>query len=116
GVDVEVRNSFGRDAMQIAARNGTVGVMKILHQNGGQLTSRGGPRSSTLFHLAAENGHIAVMQWMNSVGGISHGCDLYGQTAVHVAARRGELETIHYLHFSLDLDLAAEDFDGLTPL
>mmetsp|Transcript_20920 Transcript_20920/g.30132 ORF Transcript_20920/g.30132 Transcript_20920/m.30132 type:complete len:1207 (+) Transcript_20920:147-3767(+) len=115
GVNVNVKNAFGRDAMQIAARNGALDLMKLLFDNGGSVSTRG-KKGDTLFHLAASNGHISVMEWMSSVGVLSTGVDLRGQTCVHVAARRGEVDVLRYLHETLHMDLNQEDFDGKTPL
>ena len=42
--------------------------------------------------------------------------DMHGQSAAHVAARRGEVEVLRYLHEELHMNLNEEDFEGLTPL
>ena len=41
--------------------------------------------------------------------------DMHGQSAAHVAARRGEVEVLQYLA-DLGLDLMQQDFEGMTPL
>lgn len=105
-----------RDAMQIAARNGCIAMLRLLFEHGGALFSRG-PKGETLFHLAAYNGHVKTMAWLHERGILPEAVDMYGQTAVHTAARRGELHVLKYLHEDLGLDVCtAEDFDGRTPL
>jgi len=101
--------------MQIAARNGSLDVMRLLYDNGGDLTTRG-KTGDTLFHLAAANGHVNVMIWMNSIGGLATCVNRYGQTPAHIAARRGEVDVLKYLHYDLCVDVQQEDFDGQTPL
>ena len=112
--------SICRDAIQIAARNGSVEALTLLHEHGGSISSRG-QRGDTLYHLAAGNGHIQVLQWLSENvfrgAGLAGDCvDMYGQTAAHVAARRGECEVLRYLYHTLNVDVMQEDFDGRTPL
>jgi ankyrin repeat protein len=104
-----------RDALQIAARNGCLDLMKFLVDRGSALGTRG-KRGDTLFHLAAYNGHVHVMKWLSSVGVMHHHVDAVGQSAAHVAARRGELGVLKYLHEALHVDFSEEDFEGQTAL
>lgn len=101
--------------MQIAARNGSLSVMKLLYENGSSLNTRG-KKGDTIFHLAAANGHTELMQWANDMGAVASCVDMFGQTPAHVAARRGESSVLKYLYHTLDLDMMQEDFDGRTPL
>ncbi len=101
--------------MQIASRNGNLDILRILHRSGGSIYSRG-PRGDTLFHLATSFGNMEVMKWLIRQGLFPGLLDMFGQSAVHVAARRAELEILKYLHFELHLDFAQEDFDGKVPL
>lgn len=99
--------------MQIAARNGCIPMLLMLHQEGGNLSSRG-PKGDTLAHLAAYNGHVSTLQWLHEVGAVLEAVDLYGRTIVHTAARRGELLVLQYLVESLNMDYMQQDFDGKT--
>ncbi len=106
--------------MQIAARNGAVELLTLIHEHGGEISSRG-PKGDSLYHLAASNGHIAVFDWLSEhvyrAAGLAGDCvDMFGQTPAHVAARRGEVEVLRYLHFQMGVDVMQEDFDGQTPL
>eukprot|EP01031_Cornospumella_fuschlensis_P029989 gene29989-36223_t len=65
GVNIHVKNNFERDGMQIAARNGSIPVLTLLHSSGGELSSRG-PKGETLFHLAAYNGHVPTLRWLHA--------------------------------------------------
>eukprot|EP01032_Pedospumella_encystans_P007541 gene7541-9038_t len=120
GVNIKVKNSFGRDAMQIAARNGSPKMLSLIHEHGGEISSRG-PKGDTLYHLAASNGHVNVLTWLTEhvyrgAGIAGDAVDMFGQTAAHVAARRGEVAVLRYLHGELGVDVLQEDFDGRTPL
>jgi hypothetical protein len=115
GVDISVKNSFGRDAMQIAARNGCLQIMKILYERGASIYTRG-EKGDTIFHLASGNGHVTVLEWLSQIGFNSNVVDMYGQTPSHFAARRCEVDVLRYLHYSLHFPLNEEDFDGRTPL
>lgn len=111
-----VMHSNYRDAMQIAARNGSIPMLSLLHTSGGELSSRG-PKGETLFHLAAYNGHIPTLRWLHTAGLLPEAVDMYGQTSAHVAARRGELAVLQYLHEELGMDVIdCEDFDGRKPI
>eukprot|EP01031_Cornospumella_fuschlensis_P025898 gene25898-31275_t len=116
GVNIHVKNNFERDGIQIAARNGSIPVLSLLHSSGGELSSRG-PKGETLFHLAAYNGHVPTLRWLHAAGLLPEAVDIYGQTAAHVAARRGELAVLQYLHGELGVDVVdCEDFDGRKPI
>jgi hypothetical protein len=101
--------------MQIAARNGSIPMLSLLLQAGGSISTRG-PKGDTLFHLAAYNGHLSTMKWLKSNGILPESVDMYGQTAMHVACRRAELEVLVYLDEAIMADFTQQDFDGLSPL
>ena len=68
GVNVHVHNSFKRDAAQIAARNGSVSMLKLLYKNGANMMTNKGVHGDTLFHLAAGNGHVHALKYLHSIG------------------------------------------------
>jgi len=117
---MRVLNELSRDAMQIAARNGSTQVLSLIHEHGGEISTRG-PKGDTLYHLAASNGHVNVLTWLTEhvycgAGIAGDAVDMFGQTAAHVAARRGEVAVLRYLHGELGVDVLQEDFDERTPL
>jgi hypothetical protein len=117
GVDVHTKNVFGRDAMQIAARNGFIPTLEMLMRWGGSIFTRG-PRGDSLYHLATYNGHLDVMVFLQKHGIMPLAVDLQGQTAIHVACRRCEPEVLLYLHrvMALTKSFLDLDFDGKTPM
>jgi ankyrin repeat protein len=101
--------------MQIAARNGSVAMLALLLQSGGALDTTG-PKGDSLFHLAAYNGHLPAMRWLQSNGISSDAVDIAGQTAVHVACKRGEPLVLSYLYEECKSDFMKLDFEGKNPL
>ena len=106
---------FFRDAMQIAARNGSIPMMDLIKQWGGSVHSLG-PKGDTLFHLCAYNGHLKAMKWLQNEGVAAEAVDMFGQTAVHVAAKRAEPLVLAFLCDELNVDFSHLDYDGLSPL
>ena len=113
-VNITTQNSFQRDGMQIAARNGDTKMLETLHRYGGRINSRG-PKGDTLLHLASYNAHLFAMKWLVSFGAVPQAVDLRGQTVVHVACRRANHLILPYLYETLELDFEVEDFEGQTP-
>lgn len=115
GVSVHVRNSFGRDTLQVAARNGSLEVLRKLHEVGGNLFTVG-PDGDTLFHIACGYGHMHVLLWLLEQGIDPLTLNDKGQNAAHIAARRGEMLVLKFLHFMCFVDFTARDNDGKTPI
>ena len=90
GVGLNAVNSFGRNAVHIAARNGNLRLLKWLGDNFADfhLVSMSG---DTAFHVATWNGHVTCMEYLFN----KHGLDCEARTVVeedapaHLAARRG---------------------------
>lgn len=106
-----------RDAMQIAARNGNLSMLKMLYMHGGSLNSKG-LRGDNLFHLAGYYGHVDTMRWLQRQGINPDMVDMYGQNIVHIAARRGELAVLKYLWEDLGMtqQFILPDVDGRNPM
>jgi ankyrin repeat protein len=103
--------------MQISARNGHIEMLELISSWRGSVFTRG-PKGDTLYHLAAYNGHLDTLAWLQVHGIVPTAVDLQGQTAVHVACRRCEPDVLLYLHRVMGLTAAFLDldFDGKTPV
>lgn len=99
--------------MQIAARNGSIAMLELLSSNGGSITTKG-IIGDSLFQLAASNGHLAVVKWLNR-NGLIEVPDTTGNTAVHVAARRAEMDILRYLDVDMGCCFCKANDDGQTP-
>ena len=102
-----------RDAMQIAARNGSIPMLELLSLNGGSITTKG-IIGDSLFQLAASNGHLAAIKWLNR-NGLVEVPDTTGNTAVHVAARRVEPDILRYLDLDMGCCFVQANDEGQTP-
>lgn len=101
--------------MQIAARNGSLTLLKRLIDYGGNIHTTG-PDGESLFFIAGRNGHLNVLMWLLETGSDPLATNDLGQTLAHVAARRGELLVLHFLHFICHDNFNTQDHDGKTPL
>jgi hypothetical protein len=116
GVSLNAVNSFGRNAVHIAARNGNLRLLKWLGDNFADfhLVSMSG---DTAFHVATWNGHVTCMEYLFN----KHGLDCEARTVVeedapaHLAARRGELKALKWLT-RMGVGLWPRNKHGLTPL
>lgn len=97
--------------MQIAARNGSIAMLALIRQHGGSLDSRG-PKGDGLFHLAAYNGHLDTMRWLQNNGIDTAAVDSSGQSAGHLAAKRGEPRILLYLRDEINADFSLMDHAG----
>lgn len=99
--------------MQIAARNGSIPMLELLSVNGGSISTKG-HKGDTLFQLAASNGHLSVVKWLDQSGLVDIS-DSAGNTAVHVAARRVEVEILRYFDVNMGCKFCVTNLDGQTP-
>jgi Ankyrin repeats (3 copies) len=99
--------------MQIAARNGSIPTLELLSLNGGSIATKG-IIGDSLFQLAASNGHLEVVKWLNR-NGLVEVPDTTGNTAVHVAARRVEVDILRYLDIDVGCCFCQANDEGQTP-
>ena len=115
GLRLDVVNSFGRNAVHIAARNGNTAFLVWLGENFADfhLVSMSG---DTAFHVAAWNGHVASMDYLCQTQALDCMARtvLDGDTPAHLAARRGEMRALKWLS-RMGADLWAKNHYGTTP-
>lgn len=89
-------------------------MIKMLLRFNANISSRGA-KGDTNFHLSAANGFVETMKLLHSCGILPEAVDSNGQTVAHIAARRGEINVLQYLHDQLGFtyhDFLSENFDG----
>ncbi|KAL7691666.1 putative palmitoyltransferase, DHHC domain, ankyrin repeat-containing domain-containing protein [Plasmopara halstedii] len=103
-----------RSPLLVAAQHGHPLLVLFCVRNGADVTLVD-VDGDTAVHWAAYKGAteiIAVFQYLQVN---SNAPDKYGQTPLHLAAMRGELETVQYLIETLDADIHALDSKQRTP-
>ena len=102
----------GKSALHWAARGGQLSTIQALQSCGQSELERGTYTGDTAAMLAAQNGHVEVVQFLHTAG-----CDLDkanndGWTAGILAAQNGHVEVVQFLHRAgCDLDKANIDGD-----
>jgi len=99
GVDTRIKNIDGRTCLHIAALHNRVGCLKILLQRDRSLLGRRDGREKTAFLLAAQKGHIKILQALKELGQNFDETTIDSKySALHLAVDRGsQPETVQFL-------------------
>lgn len=112
-----LEDSQGREPLAYAAFYGHASIVKLLHS---RIVEN--PRSTngnTVLHFAAEGGAVAVMELLLRQGANVEDTNYFGETALHIAARKGELDvarTLVALLLEHGASVNISNSDGWTPL
>ena len=107
-----------RDRFMRACRSGELGVLDRIYNNDPQILSCRAAFGCSPVHVAAENGHVAVLDWL-----LERGADFANktrprkQTPLHLAAAKGLLSTVKWLvqrAQALGCELDAKDYRQRT--
>jgi len=82
---------FTKDAMDLAAENGHLEIVKWLHEN------RTEGCTTNAMNSAARNGHLEMVQWLHAMHteNRNEGCTV---DTMNLAAMNGHLEIVKWLH------------------
>jgi ankyrin repeat protein len=117
--DLNIRSKFGDTPIILAARNGSLDVLKILIEAGGDVNLKNS-HGDTALHVATRLGKDGeeIVSFLCAFPG----CDVnvqnsLGDTALHVATRLGEdrEEIVSFLCASPLCDVNVQNFHGDTP-
>ncbi|VDK70526.1 unnamed protein product, partial [Litomosoides sigmodontis] len=112
---VDVFDENGQTALHLAAANGHLKLIHLLLANKAFVNSKLKTGEAPL-HLAAQNGHVrAVSALVENHGALLEATTLDNQTALHFAARCGQLIVAQTL-LTLGANPNARDDKGQTPL
>uniref|UniRef100_A0A1I7V877 ANK_REP_REGION domain-containing protein n=4 Tax=Loa loa TaxID=7209 RepID=A0A1I7V877_LOALO len=112
---VDVFDENGRTALHLAAANGHLKLTQLLLTSKAFVNSKSKTGEAPL-HLAAQNGHIKVVSVLvQDYGALLEAITLDNQTALHFAARYGQLAVAQTL-LTLGANPNARDDKGQTPL
>jgi ankyrin repeat protein len=97
GADVKVQDLDGDSLAFLAAQYGNLEVIKMLRKAGADLETAGGPNRVSPLTIAAQKGHLKVVEYLinQQVDVDQEGID--GDTAVYVASSSGSLEKLDIL-------------------
>eukprot|EP01041_Mallomonas_annulata_P006996 gene6996-14226_t len=111
---LNIKSRFGRDALQIAVRNGCLAMVEMLMRCGASLDTKG-PTGDSLVHIASGHGHVNTLLWLISKGLAADAVDMYGQNAVHAAARACEINSLKLLYSIAGHCFETKDLLDMTP-
>ena len=66
-------------------------------------------------HLACDEGHLDIAQWLHSAGASVNATDIVGDTPLHLACMKGNLDTAQWLQ-SVGASVNSTNNVGHTPL
>ena len=98
GVDVNHCNKDGWTAVQVAAREGNLDVVKLLHSNGANIHQESSHGSNCIMSASLGTGDCKTVTWLIQQGVDVNHCNKDGWTAVHGAAQKGNLDVLKLLH------------------
>lgn len=108
------RDSMGRSALHLAARDGDARTLARLLAEGAALDAAD-DEGRTPLHLAAGSGRAEAVTALLGAGSDLSARDLEGRTPLHLAARNGHPEVVERL-LAVGGNPRTVDFEGRTPL
>lgn len=116
-VGFDVNHLFSQELtlLHVAARGGFENVAKVLVAGGADVNKKDSKREKIPLHLAAENGHVEVVEFFLNKGISVNVMDKEGNTPLHYAADNGSRKTISIL-IRKNADPWLKNFYGKTPV
>ena len=97
GVDVNHCDKTGYTAVHCAARKGNLNVLKLLKESGANIHAQTERGDNVIMSASPGTGHCDTVKWLIEQGVDVNHCDKTGYTAVHCAARKGNLNVLKLL-------------------
>ena len=114
GVDIDARNKFGETALGLAARLGSIPVVRVLLQAGADIDVHG-KSGRPVLHDAAGSGNSEMIKVLLEAGAFVNAHDDSFQTALHRAAEEGHAGSVTAL-LEAGADVDTQNLWGATPL
>ena len=111
GVDVNHCSKKGVTAVHIAAQQGNLDVLKLLKESGANIHAQTEMGSNSIMSASVGTGDCNTVRWLIEQGVDVNHCDKKGFTAVHIAAKQGNLDVLKLLKES-GANIHVEDNEG----
>ncbi|KAK1241917.1 hypothetical protein MKX07_007740 [Trichoderma sp. CBMAI-0711] len=112
--DLNAVNGDGNTRLIQAARDGDLGIVKMLLRDENKTTAEDDQRA---FLAAADGGHVDVLEWLLATFHIDmNATDAMGSTALHLAASKGYITAVRLLLKTGGVDINKKDRSDYTAL
>ncbi|XP_066251556.1 putative ankyrin repeat protein RF_0381 [Euwallacea similis] len=111
---VNVKDNHGQTPLHIAARSGSLNIVKYLINKSADINAKD-KYDNTPLHLAADTGEFDIVKYLIIKGNNINAEGERGWTPLHIAAKNGELNMVEYL-VKKYANIDAKDNYGGTPL
>lgn len=112
-IDVNGRDTGGKTPIHVAARDGTLGIVKYLIHHGSDIHAKTN-RGQTPLHLAAGEGKLNIVHYLIQNGANIQIKDSEGKTPLHIAVSEGKLSVVSYL-VRKGASMLSQDSKGRIP-
>lgn len=99
GANINAQDEHGNTALHFAAKQGHQNIVALLLRRGAQVDVREGSNKYTPLHVATLNRHTSLISLLLKAGADINAQDENGNTALHLAAKFGEIEVFKHLFF-----------------
>ncbi|KAL9123429.1 MAG: hypothetical protein Q9187_000030 [Circinaria calcarea] len=96
GMDIDMKDDFGRTALHCAAQEGHISAVHVLLEYGADPFARDEEGMAPI-HYAAEGGYEEIVSWLLDYGADPFARDEEGMTPIHYAAEGGYEEIMSWL-------------------
>ena len=114
-IDISSKSNKGTTLVHIAARHGSLDVLKVLVETDRSLIRTLDYKGATPLHACAYYGNVACLRYLLQIGSSATMKDNDGATAVHFAAVSGHLDCLKELIETGRGDSNAKTNSGETP-
>lgn len=120
-VDVNAKDGRSQTPLHVAVLCGHLEIVKLLCEvEDVELNAKTNYYEETPLHLAIDRRlkcHLELVKHLSATPGLDvNSKDLYRQTPLHLAAKKGYLSVVEHLSSTASVDIQAQDRFGRTPL
>jgi ankyrin len=114
-IEIDKENANGVNAFWIACYGGHGGIMKVLAEEGTDIFVSDRQKGENVLHLACKKNYVNIVKMLLNSKYPYDQVTKKGFTAVHIAAKYGNIKCIAAL-YEAGVDISAVNNDGISPL